>query len=72
MVVVVGEGGDDAGPELVGLGMGQFQGGDLLKVVVQQPGWLIRHCRIRASRRDMALRWPFMIGLAASWGLAAW
>src|SRR3954453_778731 len=36
--MVVGESGDDAGPELMGLGMGQLQGGDLLEMVVQQPG----------------------------------
>ncbi len=33
VVMVVGEGGDDAGPELVGLRVGQLQGGDLLKVL---------------------------------------
>src|SRR3982750_3366378 len=38
MVMVVGEGGDDAGPELVDLGMGELQGRDFLKVVGQQPG----------------------------------
>ena len=36
--MVVGKGGDDAGAELVGLGMGQFQRGHLLQMVVQQPG----------------------------------
>src|SRR5438094_422405 len=38
MVMVVGKGGDDAGPELMGLGMGQLQGRDLLEMIVQQPG----------------------------------
>ena len=38
MVMVAGEGRDNAGAELVGLRMGQFQRGHLLQMVVQQPG----------------------------------
>jgi hypothetical protein len=38
MMVVVREGGDDAGAQLVRLAMGEFEGSDLLEVVVQQPG----------------------------------
>ena len=38
MVMVVGEGGDDAGAQLVRLGMGQFQRRHLFQMVVQQPG----------------------------------
>src|SRR3954471_5002927 len=38
MVMVVGKGGDDAGPELMDLGMSELQGRDLLEVIVQQPG----------------------------------
>src|SRR5258708_37742697 len=37
MVMVAGEGRDYSGAELVGLGVGEFQGGDLLQMVVQQP-----------------------------------
>ena len=33
MVVVVGKGGDDAGPELMDLGMGELQGRDLLEII---------------------------------------
>src|SRR6266702_5680122 len=36
--MVVGESRDDAGPQLVGLRMGQLQGGHLLQMVMQQPG----------------------------------
>src|SRR6266581_249301 len=36
--MIVGEGGDDAGAELVGLGVGHFQRRYLLQMVVQQPG----------------------------------
>src|SRR3954463_10220400 len=38
VVMVVGKGGDDAGPELMDLGMGELQGRDFLEVIVQQPG----------------------------------
>src|ERR1700733_3799278 len=38
MVMVVGEGRDDAGAELVGLAMGQLERCDLLEVIVQNPG----------------------------------
>src|SRR3954468_18173453 len=38
MVMVVGKGGDDAGPELMDLGMSELQRRDFLKVIVQQPG----------------------------------
>src|SRR5581483_5843386 len=38
MVVVVGKGRDDAGAELMGLAMGEFQRRHLLKVFVQEPG----------------------------------
>src|SRR3954469_10599841 len=38
MVMVVGKSGDDAGPELMDLGMGELQGRDFLEVIVQQPG----------------------------------
>src|SRR3954453_9061810 len=38
MVMVVGEGGDDAGPELMDLGMSKLLGRDFLEVIVQQPG----------------------------------
>src|SRR5437879_1187092 len=38
VVMIVGEGGDDAGPELMDLGMGELQGRDFLEVIVQQPG----------------------------------
>src|ERR1700761_1074805 len=37
MVVVIGEGGDDAGAELMGFAMGELQRGYLLQVVMQQP-----------------------------------
>src|SRR6516225_9380976 len=37
-MMVVGGSCDDAGAELVGLGVGQFQGRDLLQMVVQKPG----------------------------------
>jgi len=40
MVVVVGEGGDDGGAQLVRLGMGELERGDLLEVVVQSP-WVV-------------------------------
>src|SRR3954447_10169921 len=38
MVMVVGEGGDDTGPELMDLGMGQLQGRDFLEMIVEEPG----------------------------------
>src|SRR5215203_6331407 len=38
MVMVAGEGRDDAGAELVGVRMRQFEGGHLLQMVMQQPG----------------------------------
>src|SRR3954469_23830350 len=38
MVMVVGKSGDDAGPELMDLGMGELQGRDFLEMIVQQPG----------------------------------
>ena len=38
MVMFVGEGGDDAGAQFVGLGVGQFEGCDLLEMVMQKPG----------------------------------
>ncbi len=38
VVVLVGEATDDPGAQPVHLGMRQFQGGDLLQLVVQQPG----------------------------------
>jgi len=38
MVMIAGEGGDDAGAQLVGLRMGHFQRRHLLQMVVQQPG----------------------------------
>src|SRR6185437_17174827 len=38
MVMVVGEGRDDAGAELVSLAMDEFQGRHLLQMVMQQPG----------------------------------
>ena len=38
MVMVVGEGRDDAGAQFVRLGMGQFQRRHLLQMVMQQPG----------------------------------
>src|ERR1700738_1081542 len=37
VMMVVGEGGDDAGAQFVGLGMGQFQRRHLFEMVVQQP-----------------------------------
>src|SRR5258708_18045887 len=36
--MVVGKSSDDAGSQLVSLGMGQLQGGHLLQMVMQQPG----------------------------------
>src|SRR5262249_9508831 len=36
--MVVGEGVDDAGAELVGLRMGQLEGHHLLQMIVQEPG----------------------------------
>ena len=59
MVVVVGEGGDDAGAQLVGLGMGQFEGGHLLQMVVQQPGVVdqaLQDQRLPAGERGCAGR----------------
>src|ERR1700722_10397414 len=38
MVMIVGEGRDDAGAEFVGLGMGKLERCDLLEVTVQNPG----------------------------------
>src|SRR5215813_3952956 len=38
MVVVVGEGRDDAGTQFMGLRVGQFQRRHLLQMVVQKPG----------------------------------
>src|SRR5262245_53870248 len=38
MMMIIGEGRDDSGPELVGLGMGQFECCHFFKVVVEQPG----------------------------------
>ena len=38
MMMVVGEGRDDAGAQLVGFGVSQFQRRHLLQMVVQQPG----------------------------------
>ena len=38
MVMVVGEGRDDTGAQLVGLGMGEFQRRHLFQMLVQQPG----------------------------------
>jgi hypothetical protein len=38
LVMVVGEGRDDAGAQFMGLRMGQFQRRHLLQMVVQQPG----------------------------------
>src|SRR5216684_484939 len=40
VVMVVGEGTDDAGAQFVRLGMGQFQRRNLLEMVVQQPGMI--------------------------------
>src|SRR5271155_982113 len=40
MVMVVGEGRDDGGPQLVGLGVGHFQRGDFLEVLVEEPGMI--------------------------------
>src|SRR3974377_1113688 len=36
--MIVGEGRDDAGAQFVGVGMGQFEGGHLFQMFVQQPG----------------------------------
>jgi hypothetical protein len=69
VVMVVGKGGDDAGPELMGLGMGEFQGRDLFEMVVQQPGVVDQALQ---DQGFLALRWLRMIGLDASWALAAW
>src|SRR5271156_4673867 len=38
MVMIVGEGRDDAGAEFVGLAMGQLERCNLLEVIVQNPG----------------------------------
>ena len=38
VVMIIGEGRDDAGPQLVGLGIGHFQRRDLLEVIMQKPG----------------------------------
>ena len=38
MVMVGGKGRDDGGAELVGFGVGEFERGHLLQMVVQQPG----------------------------------
>ncbi len=38
MVMLVGEGGDDPCTQTVHFGMRQFEGGDLLEAVVEQPG----------------------------------
>ena len=55
MVMVVGEGGDDAGAQLVGLGMGQFQRRHLLQMVVQQPGMIDQGLQDqRLAARDRA------------------
>src|SRR6266568_1417812 len=37
VVMIVGESGDDARPELMGLGVGELQGRHLLEVLMQQP-----------------------------------
>ena len=82
VVMVVGEGGDDAGAQFVRLGMGQFQRRHLLQMVVQQPGVIdqrLQNQRLAAGNRaalaahDRAhreLRARHLIGLAVD-GLAA-
>ena len=52
--MVVGEGRNDAGTELVGLRMGQFQGRHPLQMVVQQPGVVnqgLQNQRLAAGHR---------------------
>src|SRR5438105_14998382 len=54
MVMVVGEGGNNAGAELGGLRMGQFQHRYLLRMVVQQPGVIdqgLQNQRLAAGHR---------------------
>ena len=78
----VGEGRDDAGAQLVGLGMGQFQRRHLLQMVVQQPGMIdqgLQNQRLAArdraalaahQRAQCKLRARRLIGTAVD-GLAA-
>ena len=62
--MVVGEGRDNAGAELVGLGMGQFQGRHFLQMVVQQPGV------VDQGLQDQRLAAGHRAALAAQTGLS--
>src|SRR3984957_18346109 len=54
VVMIVGEGRDDAGAEFVGLGMGQLERCDLLEVAMQNPGMVdetLQDQRLPAGQR---------------------
>src|SRR5579872_616589 len=54
MVMFMGEGRDDTGAELMRLAMGEFEGGDLLQMVVQEPGMVeqaLQNQRLPARHR---------------------
>src|SRR2546423_15059594 len=65
MVMVERECGHDAGAQLVALGVGEFEGADLLEMVVQQPG-VINH-----SEQDQRLPAGDRRALAAHVGARA-
>jgi hypothetical protein len=45
--------------------MAELDAGEVLQVVVQEPGVIDRHLQDQASRRGMAARWPRWTGRAA-------
>jgi len=68
MVMILREGGHDAGAELDGLGWASSKGGDFFQMVVQQPGVIDQGQEDQGLRREIAERWPRMIGLLPRWG----
>src|SRR5215813_768031 len=72
MMMVVGEGRDDAGAEPMGLAVGQFERRDLLQVIVQEPGMVnqaLQDQRLPAGERRALAAHDRAIGKLGACGL---